>query len=183
MKRSAVVGLLLVVALLVAVCVPRQALAQIPDRYLILPGQAIGPYSLDMTIAEFRAKLGTPSTTIARIVDGLSIPTAYFWRQYGIAVFAYTDIARRGKVYEIALFAVLDNPAVTEANARYRTAQGLGIGSHRAEVHQTHGEVWLRSWALEYFKDGVAFEFSNHGPSGPDRAIAVRVFRSPPYDD
>ncbi|MDR7562797.1 MAG: hypothetical protein QN172_04600 [Armatimonadota bacterium] len=91
----------------------------VPAALLIVPGQRVGPVVLGMRMVQVFQYLGPPAAQARSEGSG-----RFFWPQRGITV--RVDV--EGHV-----------DAIFVEHPRYRTAQGLGVGSELAELLRTFG--------------------------------------------
>jgi hypothetical protein len=118
------------VALLVFLSTP--AGAQDPQR-LIMPGVGIGPLVLGMNITDVVKVMGTPKFTQARAngvvyawFEHVSLPSGRAKGDGGL----YALCTETGEVVRVGAY--LDN--------RYKTTEGLGVGSSDKEVRKALGD-------------------------------------------
>jgi hypothetical protein len=94
-----------------------------PPDQLVAPGKGIGPFTLDLTLADLSSRLGTASEPSPPDVFNASRVS---WQPAGLI--AYVDPADPGKVVGLEV-----------ADRRYRTEKGIGFGSSRGAVLLAYG--------------------------------------------
>ncbi len=129
------------------------------EAYLIVPGRAVGPIALGMRIAQVFQYLGPPQGPEHAGRSG-----KFFWPGRGVTVRVGGD----GRV-----------DAVFVESPEYRTAQGIGVGSHRDEVVAVFGPAFQAqedrtTLILAYPRLGISFAI--HKGRG-DRVQLVMVYR------
>lgn len=144
----------------VAVSPPR------PDL-LITPGKGIGPFTLDLALADLSSRLGNPSEPS---LPGVFNASRVGWQATGLV--AYVDPADPAKVVGLEV-----------ADRRYRTGRGIGFGSSRGAVLFAYGmsplivELMIPNLGgvsvLVYNDQGIAFSMTadvEHARRGPAHA-------------
>jgi hypothetical protein len=120
------VKMVTVLGVVVLLLLAPSAASQIPDDNLIVPGQRIGKWRLEMTIRDL-VQMNGPATTIFTL-NLLDIvppsPQRYDWGPLGFAA-----ITRDGQ--RVEFFLVL-SPA-------FKTEKGVGPGSNRVAVQSAYG--------------------------------------------
>jgi hypothetical protein len=111
------ITLRLALAAALVVLSPVAASAQSNDN-LIVPGQRVGQIQLGMPVAQVYAILGAPSRT-----DKLEEETHYVYSDLNVVI---KDSTQRVDV-------------VNETNSKYRTREGVGVGSQDIEVRAKMG--------------------------------------------
>ena len=155
MKR-AILGPLLI--LLIAF----PALSQVPDDRLIVPGQRIGKWTLDMTITDLIQLNGTPTFVpyIEPFGDFIYDFITFEWQQFNLV--AYTP--DRQKVVVLALGA-----RFVPVPADYKTDKAIGFDATRQAVEKAYGRPTAQtipirtSTTLIYDQVGLYFLFLNTG--------------------
>lgn len=115
-------------ALVFVLSCPVLALGQAPAvqaRYLIVPGQGIGPVRLGMTIAQVRAVMGHEVQTTT---DPMAGATVVAWKTQGNGRFGVW-FGNDGKAINVAI----------NLDARYATAQGIRAGDPVDKVRVAMG--------------------------------------------
>lgn len=167
MRIGAVVGLVLSLSLLV-----QPAVSQVPDDRLIVPGQRIGAWTLQMTVQEIVGALGRATPGISRHPGGqLSADLqadlrVYNWVRVGLV--AYTRDDRSILLLEI------------DGAPEFVTEKGVKWDMARADVESAYGRpTRVTQWALDpkdvtlqYNEIGLEVGFNTSG-----RARFVGVFR------
>ncbi len=178
MKKATVGFFVLVLALVVSACAPRQAISQVPERYLIVPGKSVGQLSLEMPIEGFIAKFGQPNfANFARPQSGLPFEPVrvYGWTANEIAVFTRPN--HNNRVFVILIFRGTESAPAAE-NLRFTTDEGLGLKSFRLNIVNVYGRVayQMTRWGAEwlFFENGLVFGFAT--ADKPDQASAVGVW-------
>jgi hypothetical protein len=151
-------GLFAVSTVLAVLLVAAGGWAAVRDRYLIVPGRAAGPAVLGMPGQELVRQLGRPSGEVrAQAQARLS------WPGLGLTVRLDGD----GKV-----------DAVFVESPRFRTAEGVGVGSTRQEVLAAFGatdraQEDRSTLILAYPALGISFAIRKDR----DRVELVMVYR------
>lgn len=119
------IGLLVLLILLTAT----QAASQVPDDKLIVPGQRIGKWTLDMTMAELVQMNGPPESTPwtaggADLADGIWRHT---WYPHALRAFAQGPTEQR----IVALVAM---------STAYKTTKGVGPATSQKSVEAAYGK-------------------------------------------
>ncbi len=130
----------------------------VPAALLIVPGQRVGPIVLGMRMVQVFQYLGPPAGRVRAERSG-----KFFWPQQGITVRVDFD----GHVDTI----FVEHP-------RYRTAQGIGVGSGLEEVLRAFGptnqvQEDRTTLVLAYPQLGVSFVVHKD----PGRVQMVVVYR------
>ena len=124
------------------------AASQIPDDNLIVPGQRIGKWRLEMTIRDL-VQMNGPATLIETLaVSDIvpPLPRRYVWEPLGFA--AITRDSQRAE------FLLVDNE-------RFKTEKNVGPGSTRASVQSAYGtptaETRVRPGRTRMIYDAIGF--------------------------
>ena len=154
------IGLILVLVLLSA----SQATSQVSDDNLIVPGQRIGKWRVEMTIANL-VQMNGRATTIATVnpVDYvLPLPERHNWNQLGFAAFS-----RDGQKVD---FLLVYSP-------NFKTDKGVGPGSDRGAVLNAYGpptaEIRIAAPGARMVYDAIGFAAGLEG----DTMVGSFVFR------
>jgi len=134
------IGLFLLLVLLGA----SQATSQVPDDNLIVPGQRIGKWRVEMTIANL-VQMNGRATTIATVnpVDYvLPLPERHNWNQLGFAAFS-----RDGQKVD---FLLIYSP-------NFKTEKGVGPGSDRSAVLNAYGPPTAGVAGSRMIYDAIGF--------------------------
>jgi hypothetical protein len=136
-----------------------------PDR-LIAPGKGIGPFTLDLPVAELTSRLGAPRSRDPDV--GFRAPSLG-WPN-GLA--GFVDPADQTKLVGLEI-----------ADRSYRTDKGIGFGSSQGAVLLAYGMPPARvemtipnlggARLLIYNEQGVAFAITSdesHAERGPEHA-------------
>lgn len=99
--------------------------SQTPDPRLVVGGQQIGRWTLEMTVEQLLQTNGPSSHQPSLFADFVQGPTWYVWETLGLGV-ATRD---RKKIQYLAI-----------TSAAYRTRQGIGPGSSGKAVQSAYGE-------------------------------------------
>ncbi|MDR7416058.1 MAG: hypothetical protein QN193_03700 [Armatimonadota bacterium] len=131
----------------------------IPAAFLIVPGQRVGPVVLGMRVVQVFQHLGPPAGRAGSEGGG-----KFFWPQRGITV----RVDSAGHVDTI----FVEHP-------RYRTAQGIGVGSGLEEVLRAFGPTHQAqedrsTLVLAYPGLGISFALDK---SRGERVQMVVVYR------
>jgi hypothetical protein len=134
------------------------ASAAVGAAYLIVPGRAVGPIVLGMRMVQVFQYLGPPEGREHAPTSG-----KFVWPARGVTV----RVGRDGRV-----------DAVFVESPDYRTAQGIGVGSHRDEVVAAFGPAFQAqedrtTLILAYPRLGISFAV--HKGRG-DRVQLVMVY-------
>ena len=115
----------------------------------VQPGTSVGEVKLGMTVDELKNALGKPDTDATGI--------SYVYTDLGIEV-----VIMDGKVHSVYCAHHL-TPNVPEFKAcKYRTEEGIGIGSSESDIMSAYGEPTKRgNGALMYKELGIRFELDN----------------------
>lgn len=139
------------------------AASQTPDDNLIVPGQRVGKWRLEMTIRDL-VQMNGPATTI-EILNLLDIlpppPQRYTWGPLNFAA-----ITRDGQRVE---FFNIFSPA-------FKTEKGVGPGSNRIAIQSAYGPPTAETRAGETTRmiyDAIGFAANMVG----DRVTGSNVFR------
>ncbi|GBD29957.1 hypothetical protein HRbin32_01052 [bacterium HR32] len=132
--------------------------AAVGAAHLIVPGRAVGPIVLGMRMVQVFQYLGPPEGREHARASG-----KFFWPARGVTV----RVGRDGRV-----------DAVFVESPEYRTAQGIGVGSHRDEVVAAFGPAFQaqedrNTLILAYPRLGISFAI--HKGRG-DRVQLVMVY-------
>ena len=118
---------------------------------LIEPGTGVGKVRLGMTVEEMKSCLGKPD------IDATGI--SFVYADLGIEV-----VIRGEKVYQIYCVHHINNAPAVKA-CKYKTAEGIGIGSTESEIISTYGEPYKRGESalsfITYNELGMRFELDN----------------------
>lgn len=115
---------------------------------LIQPGVGVGEVEFSMTVDEMKTALGKPD------IDATGI--SYVYAHLGIEV-----VFRDEKVHSIHCVHHINNAPEVKA-CKYRTEEGIGIGSTESDITSAYGEPFKRSnGALMYKALGLRFEFND----------------------
>jgi len=155
---------------------PPSATAQVPDDFLIVPGQRIGPYRLGAPYAFFveawgdndlgagRERQWCPGQRFAWTVKPMGY-IAEFWKDVAVWVGIYSP----------------SHPNYPERDAlasRYRTEKGVRLGSAFSAVERAHGkpdqEGRVVGWTFWYYKSGLRLLFVR-GEYGEGKAVEIDV--------
>lgn len=132
-----------------------------PLDFMIVPGKGIGPFTLDLSLADLNSRLGNSSA-------GDSLPDENASRVgWPNGLFAYVNPTDPGKVL-----------GFTIADRRYRTDRGIGFGSSRGAVLFAYGmspiTIDVGGASLQIYDDqGIAFGITSdaeHARRGPAHA-------------
>ena len=153
-----------VLSVVVLLLLAPPAVSQIPDDNLVVPGQRIGKWRLEMTIREL-VQMNGPATLIEILTtqDGVPpLPRRHVWDPPGFAA-----ITRDGQRVEFLLI----------GDARFKTEKNVGPGSTRAAVQSAYGtptaETPVRPGRTRMIYDSIGFAVNVDG----DPVVGVNVFR------
>ncbi|MCE7873698.1 hypothetical protein DYH09_25440 [bacterium CPR1] len=121
----------------------------------IQPGVGVGKVKLGVTLADIEAALGKTD----QVESSPNDPESKFYKypRFGVVVF----VGSSGKVI-----------GVNVTSSQYRTPEGLGVGSSRAQVEQAYGTGLARGTGnVSYAQKGLAFSFHQ------DKVTHVFVFK------
>jgi hypothetical protein len=139
------------------------AVSQVPDDKLIVPGQRIGKWTLEMTIRDL-VQMNGPATTIftPNLLDIVPPPLRrYDWEPLGFGA-----LTRDGQRVE---FFLVFSPA-------FKTEKGVGPGSNRVAVQSAYGTPTAETRAgvtTRMIYDAIGFAANMEG----DRVGGSNVFR------
>ncbi|MBI1974793.1 MAG: hypothetical protein HYS57_00345 [Parcubacteria group bacterium] len=159
-------------AIILTLAIVISAQAQPAPENLIRPGESIGRFRLDWTVARFRTELGPENETGSFNVKALTNPTSfavqyYFWNQ-GVEV-----ITKAGNTVAVNLHRI----ARVTPNLQYRTAEGIGLSSTKEEVEATYGKPtyqFTADWALVYiYETGLVVWFNKFESQKKVEVISV----------
>ncbi len=157
-----------IVALVSILTVPSVWSQADPD-FLIIAGTAMGKYSLSWTLDQYKQELGQEfemGSWETKTLDGSSSFTVqyFFWEKMALEVLVRPD--RNNQVIGINLYRRPNNLALDEINKKYRTADGLGLYSTRAEIEQVLGrpdyEWSIQSELYISYNSGIIFGFNKN---------------------
>ncbi len=116
-----------VLLLLVALAAP--GFAQAPDDKLIVPGQRIGKWTLEMTLGQFVQMHGSPPVVNANRGSDIAAENlwGHCWTPLGMCV---STFGRDGQRIEV-IGSTFDDP---------RTDKGVHVGLTREEVEKAYGQ-------------------------------------------
>jgi len=136
MKVIAALGILVLMLLVLP------AVSQVPDDKLIVPGQRIGKWKLEMSIDELSGMNGPPSSVSQPVAIDSAIvkPSVHFWDPLGLAVATGGNDKR-----PVLLIALSDI---------YKTSQGIGVGATREAVEAVYGKAPM---VTRWSPDATAF--------------------------
>lgn len=138
---------------------------------VIVPGYAMGPYSLDLSVADLYLRLGQTRVHLNALGPQFrpSVQGMFWW---GLSILVLTMPS------ETAIL------ALGYRDSNYATRQQIGVGSEEAQVTKTYGkpsavvQIRARPKVLIYDTLGVAFEIAyNIAEGGYGNVDSVFVFR------
>jgi hypothetical protein len=151
-------------ALLVLAVAVLPAAAEVADDARVVPGERIGGWSLTMTIDELvrlngpKRAVGAPEGETVIELRNLRDSMRPLWAH------RWDHLRVRAVTFERDAAAV---EGLTTSDARFRTAQGIGVGSSRAEVERAYGPPTAvtdangRQVHVIYDELGITFRVSN----------------------
>lgn len=115
-------------ALIILLLAP-SAISQVQDDRLIVPGQRIGKWTLEMTLGELRRINGSENDMIRTVPADSAIvePIVHYWANLGFSV-----ATSRGGEKPVLL---------TALSGQYRTAQGIAVGATQALTERAYGRA------------------------------------------
>lgn len=140
------------------------AQAQVSPEKLILPGKAIGPWTLAMSIDDLirlngaKKPLGAPEGEAEILLRNLRDSTRDLWAH------RWDHLRLRAVTFERTSKAI---EGLTSSEPTLRTPEGVGIGSTRAEVEAAYGlpsavtDANGRQMHMIYDSIGITFRVSN----------------------
>lgn len=104
-------------------------ISQVPDDKLIVPGERIGKWTLQMTINQLRQMHGNPDGTSRSVPldSAIADPTVHAWTRLGLAA------ATSGQDPRIVLLVASSN--------EYRTAKAISVGSTQEATEAAYGKA------------------------------------------
>ncbi len=163
------------VTLLLLLVLAASGLAQVPDDKLIVPGQRIGKWTLDMTVDDLDRMNGQGSqarTTEPGFQPGFSLRG---WPEFGLLA-GYREGQARVEYLSLSIL------VSTSGISSFKTREGIGISSKWEEVFSAYR--WP-SWQTRltqgvtravYDQMGIAF-LRLLNSEGVDTVVALYVFR------
>ncbi len=130
MRVVAVVGLVLFLSLLA-----QPAVSQVPDDQLIVPGQRIGKWTLNMTINDLLKMNGPRSGIKYKDIEQqfhLDMASKDFWEHHWDPLYALTLGRDSQKVMALAI------ERGYEEKIQYKTAKGIGPGSSQKDLNAAY---------------------------------------------
>lgn len=172
-QRYGLVALVVLALAAAATAQPEQERDATPSiwasaRTVIVPGQAIGPWSLDMTFTDLIWTLGV--RTVLLSPPGPQYRTELEYTAWSnppvVAIHGYAD----NRLYALGI-----------ADSGYVTREGVGVGASEAQVTTAYGRapsvvlLPARPKMLLYNEKGVAFQVAFNSASGTYGAVE-RIF-------
>jgi hypothetical protein len=100
--------------------------AQVPDDQLVIPGQRIGKWMLQMTLEELTSMNGRPLFVSANMLDIMRPLRGYYWTRDQALFFAWTADGRT-----VAFLGI--------TGGQFRTERGVGYKSPVSDVEGAYG--------------------------------------------
>lgn len=151
-----------------------QAQEQTPYEYLIVPGERIGSYRLGLPPAFFEESLGDD------LLVGFSqgrVTSRFTTRPIGFGVAFCDDSAGHIFIYSS------QHPVYPERDAlmvRYRTREGISLGSSVADAKRIYGtperESRVFMVSMDYFARGLRMLW-RRDPDGRDKVVQIGVLK------
>lgn len=192
MRKLVFAAIFLALAVVLTGCLPGMMIGggrDVPDHlwyrvevppkndYLIIPGERIGLLYIGMTLGDVKKLLGEPDSMYDSTKYG-GIGYSYGWSAFSVTVVSADD---SGRVFSIVLLLLRESPepvALQKYAERYRTPNGLGIGSTLASVSAVYGAArpGFRGSAMihaDVGDRGMLFAFQ--GPGADERVRALSI--------
>jgi hypothetical protein len=160
--------------LIVSAAIAVPALEAQESTFLVVPGKALGQYELTWGLDQFVKEFGNPLRVLDLNTDTIDATTkqlgepkmairSHLWTGYEVI----TRPDRDNRVIMISVHMVRD-PEKNARNLKYRTAEGVGLGSKRADVENAYGraewEFRARNRIFLWYASGISFMMFDNNP-------------------